>query len=66
MVIEIGNNKALTVIRPSAVIDVLDVTKNNTDRFVASKPKGKLIFSKERTPESLSIREKGSFVDYYT
>jgi hypothetical protein len=66
MAIEIGNNRALTVVRPSAVIDVLDITRNNTDGSLTSKRQGKLIFPKGREPESLSNWEKGSFVDYYT
>lgn len=66
MVIEVGNNKALTVIRPSTVMDVRDVTKNNTDRSLTSKRQGKLILPKGKEPEPLSIWEKGSFVDYYT
>ena len=66
MVIEIGNSKALTVIRPSAVIDVLDVTRGNKDWSRTTNRQGSLIFPKKREPESLSNSEKGSFVDYYT
>jgi len=66
MVIEIGNNKALTVIRPSTVSDVPDLTKDNTEWSLPSKRQGKLIFPKRKEPDSLSIWQKGYFVDYYT
>ena len=66
MVIEVGNNKALTVVRPSAVSDVLDLTRNNTEWSLTSKRQAKLILPKEKEPVPLSIWEKGSFVDYYT
>lgn len=66
MVLEIGNNKALTVIRPSSVVDVLNITKNHTQWPPASDRQGKLIVQQKKEPESLLNQEKGSFVDYYT
>jgi hypothetical protein len=66
MVLEIGNNKALTVIRPLAVMDVLSVTKNHADLPSEPQRQGKLIFQQKKEPESLLNLEKGSFVDYYT
>jgi hypothetical protein len=66
MVLEIGNNRALTVIRPSAVRDVLNITKNHADLPSAPNRQGKLILQQKKEPESLLNLEKGSFVDYYT